>query len=256
MKAIEDIRTVSDMRDGEVIVAPRGVDYGIRDDRDFVHVDNGGIICIERVGPRVFAETSDGRRFCIAQETDDGTPARFILTGRFVHMMPPTKLKRRGFTLVELLVVIGITGSLMGLLLPAVQATRAAARCAECQSNLHQIGVEISARIIRDRVPFVMQPGSDVERLRCPTAVAQFRDFPIMPLAAIYAQTNYGETIAYYREQSLATVVMASDLMPVHGMAGPDSYRNVIYMDGHVDRSAPQIVVDTTPVDEPPDGDE
>jgi prepilin-type N-terminal cleavage/methylation domain-containing protein len=77
----------------------------------------------------------------IPVENTEEIPAEITKSCFDVRAFGARRVFRRGFTLVELLVVIAIIGTLVGLLLPAVQAARESACRSSCQNTLKQWGL-------------------------------------------------------------------------------------------------------------------
>jgi prepilin-type N-terminal cleavage/methylation domain-containing protein len=105
-----------------------------------------------------------------------------------------SRSRRPGFTLIEVLVAIAIIGVLVALLLPAVQASREAARRTQCKNNLRQLGV-------------AFHNYADTARQLPPTYVAVRNSIlpQFLGIPGQYDDVNihtYGEFLLPYLEQS------------------------------------------------------
>ena len=109
---------------------------------------------------------------------------------------------RKAFTLIETLVVIGVTGVLIGLLLSAVQAARGAATRAACANNLKQI--VLAAHLHHDshgRFPAAFDSLNSPGSLTFPIT-----NWPIRLLPYLEQQPLWDRTLAAYKINSNSNV--------------------------------------------------
>ena len=111
--------------------------------------------------------------------------------------------KKPGMTLIEVLVVTTVIGTLVAMLLPAVQASRGSARRAACQNNLHQLGAAMHSHLeqhgrfpvdwAEEYLPFLELGG-----LR-QTPLPQRR---LLPVSILHCPSDTGATLSDGRQAS------------------------------------------------------
>jgi prepilin-type N-terminal cleavage/methylation domain-containing protein len=139
-------------------------------------------------------------------------------------------MNRRGFTLVELLVVVAIIGTLVGLLLPAVQAARESGRRSTCQNNLRQVGVGL-ANYEAANGQFPM--GSDGTKWICNrrNASALVRILPFIEQLDLFSKYDFTKSFAESPNDAVTASRVPLFFCPSYTGARSDGYsRN--YFDG------------------------
>ncbi len=128
----------------------------------------------------------------------------------------------RGFTLVELLVVMGIIALLIGLLAPAVSAARRSGNKTACAQNLRQIGVAIQIYVMENngRLPLAEVVTTDATNKTI--AFITWDDLLNRPLGGRMSST---EMDASYSTRDMSTMHCPGDYAPVQGIPDPRAIR-------------------------------
>lgn len=82
-------------------------------------------------------------RAALADGIENTNRLRIRRAASLCNRASPPRVPRSGFTIIEVLVCIGVVGILVAILLPAVQASRSRARRVACVNNLKQLGVAV-----------------------------------------------------------------------------------------------------------------
>ena len=146
---------------------------------------------------------------------------------------PAPPARRAGFTLLELLTVIGVVSLLAALLIPAVQASREAARATDCRNRLKQFGLAIhNFASARGTLPPGNGPSADAVGgfFGNPAHVYLLAELDEGPLAAERERLRrlgpavFGQAALYkWRDTAVATFRCPTD--PASSAAGGTNYR-------------------------------
>lgn len=132
--------------------------------------------------------------------------------------MRHTGSRRHGFTLVELLVVIAIIGTLVGLLLPAVQAAREAARRMQCANNLKQFGLGLqNHHSARGAFPPAAERSG-------PRLSPHARLLPYMEQSSLYNVIDQSQTWEADVHQPLRTTLVSGFVCPARDQVAADYF--------------------------------
>ena len=141
--------------------------------------------------------------------------------------MPSANKRRRnalrGFTLLELLVVIAVISILVALLLPAVQSCRESARRLQCQNQLRQLGLALSNynQLFRVLPPGSVSTVTPVTHQQLPDGIGWVAQIlPHLGHEAVFRQVNSEKPLASFFSSSLNTVPITdvSAPLPQDGM--------------------------------------
>ena len=150
--------------------------------------------------------------------------------GELMRNEPICRTRPRGFTMIELLLVIGIISVLISLLLPAVQSARENARRVQCSKNLMQIGVALANYVSAHKVfpPGVVNDKGPISNLPSGYHFGwAVQILPYLELSTIYREFDFSQSVYAPRNETARGHRISSFLCPSVGMDRSDQLRRV-----------------------------